>query len=157
VTSDGRKEDLNNVTICCEYSEHDVPYLHERLRVVACPLFEVATSRETTQAGIGRDSGNPILAVRVPEADIRAEVVPAIDVVHYLLTLFLAVLRKDVVFDPFDQVILECAFDNLVEEVWRDEFMNVGPRKAVCEWLPRCNQKYFGHTGSRKDLLRPRR
>lgn len=37
--------------------------------------------------------------------------------------------------DPCDDMVLERAFDKLVEEVGREKFMNVGTGEVICEWL----------------------
>ena len=37
--------------------------------------------------------------------------------------------------DPCNEVILECAFDDLVKEVTRDELVDICMRELMCEWL----------------------
>lgn len=40
-----------------------------------------------------------------------------------------------ILFNPGYEVILECALDDLMENVWRYECMDIRPREVVCEWL----------------------
>jgi hypothetical protein len=45
--------------------------------------------------------------------------------------------KNQVIFNPLNQVVFETTFYNLVEEIWRDEFMDVGMWKPVGKWLER--------------------
>ena len=40
--------------------------------------------------------------------------------------------------DPFNQMILEDSFDELVQQIRCQEFMNVGMQKKVSKWLVMC-------------------
>lgn len=46
-------------------------------------------------------------------------------------------LNNQVFIDPSDNMIFECSLDDLVKEVWRQEFMNIGTRKEFRERLLR--------------------
>jgi hypothetical protein len=37
--------------------------------------------------------------------------------------------------DPFNEVILEYTFDELVKNIGREELVYVSTREAMCEWL----------------------
>ena len=41
----------------------------------------------------------------------------------------------NVFFNPSDEMIFESSLDNLMQEIGRNQFMNVGPRKMIGEWL----------------------
>jgi tRNA-binding EMAP/Myf-like protein len=43
--------------------------------------------------------------------------------------------QKQILFNPSHKMILERSFDNLVENIWCDEFMYIGAWKIICEWL----------------------
>ena len=61
---------------------------------------------------------------------------PAIDVVHD--TVRFGIRRRGepyILLNPQDEVILERAFNNLMQYIGRDESVDVRSRKAVCEWL----------------------
>jgi len=55
------------------------------------------------------------------------------------------VLLLKVIFHPCDEVIFESALDHLVEEVTREELVNVGTRKVACEWLKNSLGVFLGH------------
>jgi hypothetical protein len=40
-----------------------------------------------------------------------------------------------IVVDPGDQMVLENPFNKLMKEIWSNEFMYVGSRKIIGEWL----------------------
>ena len=46
-----------------------------------------------------------------------------------------AIGMVQVFIDPRHDVILEDTFDELVEEIRRQEFMNICTWKSMCEWL----------------------
>jgi hypothetical protein len=40
-----------------------------------------------------------------------------------------------VVLDPGDEVVLESSLDDLMKNVWGDQFMDIRSREVICEWL----------------------
>ena len=38
----------------------------------------------------------------------------------------------EVLFDPCDEMVLECSLDGLVEEVWGEKFVNIRSREVGC-------------------------
>jgi hypothetical protein len=60
---------------------------------------------------------------------------PQIYIGKYLLSVCLAVDNLKVLGYPVDKVVLERTLYDLVEEVWRQKFMNVGSGKVSCEGL----------------------
>jgi len=40
-----------------------------------------------------------------------------------------------IVVDPGNQMVLENPLNKLMKEIWSDEFMYVGPREIIGEWL----------------------
>lgn len=44
-------------------------------------------------------------------------------------------LHIKIIIDPRYEVVFECPFDDLVEEIGREEFMNVRAREPMCERL----------------------
>ena len=40
-----------------------------------------------------------------------------------------------VLLNPFNDVIFERPFDELMQKVWSEEFMNISMRKLLSEWL----------------------
>lgn len=44
-------------------------------------------------------------------------------------------MSADVLVDPCNEVVLECSFDDLVKNVWCDQFIYVGSRKIFSEGL----------------------
>ena len=61
--------------------------------------------------------------------------IPAIYIINNFFGLIIAMLNNQVLIDPSDDMIFECSLDDLVEEVRRQKFMNIGTRKELCEWL----------------------
>jgi hypothetical protein len=60
---------------------------------------------------------------------------PMIDIVKYFFCLFFAMSFFKIVVDPGYQMVLENPFNKLMKEIWSDEFMYVGPREIIGEWL----------------------
>lgn len=58
-----------------------------------------------------------------------------INVVHDLLGACFAVNNIEVGTDPGDEVVLEGPFDDLVQQIGREELVDVGAREVVCEGL----------------------
>ena len=58
-----------------------------------------------------------------------------IDIIKYFFRLFFTMSFFEIVVDPGYQMVLENPFNKLMEEIWSDEFMYVGPRKIIGEWL----------------------
>jgi hypothetical protein len=58
-----------------------------------------------------------------------------INIVKYFFCFFFAVSFFKIVVDPGYQMVLEDPFNKLMKEIWSDEFMYVGPRKIIGEWL----------------------
>jgi hypothetical protein len=58
-----------------------------------------------------------------------------INIVKYFFCFCFAVSFFKIDVDPGHQMVLENPFNKLVKEIWGDEFMYVGPRKIIGEWL----------------------
>jgi hypothetical protein len=52
----------------------------------------------------------------------------------------LSVQLNQIFIHPHHNVVLERSFDHLMEEIRRQELVNVGTWETVCEWLSRCVQ-----------------
>jgi len=61
--------------------------------------------------------------------------VPTVNIFRDFFCPTLAILKKEIFINPGNNMVLERAFDNLVKKVGREQFMNVGPREFICEWL----------------------
>lgn len=64
--------------------------------------------------------------------DINA---PTVNIIHDLVCLSLTMCNDKVLVDPFNEHVLKAALDDLVEEIRRQHFMNVGPWKVMSERL----------------------
>lgn len=63
--------------------------------------------------------------------------VPTINLLDDFCSLTLCLSCQLNVLDyPLDEVVLERSLDELMQEIRRQEFMDVCPREVVCEWLP---------------------
>ena len=60
---------------------------------------------------------------------------PMVNIVKYFFCFFSAVNFFKIVVDPGYQMVLENPFNKLMKKVRSDEFMYVGPRKIIGEWL----------------------
>jgi hypothetical protein len=67
--------------------------------------------------------------------DGGSEDLPPINVSEDLIRFTITVLSSHIFHDPSDEVILERAFDYLVEEVGCQKFVNVGTGKVCCKRL----------------------
>lgn len=67
-----------------------------------------------------------------------------IDIVKYFFCFSFAMSFFKIVVDPGYQMVLENPLNKLMKEIRSDEFMYVGPREIIGEWLRR--------VGVRKDL-----
>ena len=65
----------------------------------------------------------------------EGKLVPMINVCYNFITVSLSMCVHKICIDPQDKVVLECPFDNLMEQIWCQKLMNVSSRKAMCEWL----------------------
>lgn len=61
---------------------------------------------------------------------------PPINFIKVLLPRSFTVDLLDVLADPRNEMILESAFDYLMEEIGGDELINIGAREIVSERLP---------------------
>ena len=66
------------------------------------------------------------------------EDLPPVDIGKDLDRFTAAVLGGHIFRDPGDEVVLERALDDLVEEVRGQKFVNVGTGKVGCKWLVVC-------------------
>lgn len=64
-------------------------------------------------------------------------VLPAVDVSQDLLPFLFAIFCKNVRGDPRHQVVFEDTFNQLMENIWGKQLVDVGPWKFVCERLSR--------------------
>ncbi len=55
--------------------------------------------------------------------------------------LFAAGGEVNIVYNPVDYMILECAFDQLMKQIGREELMYVATREVACEWLREKHQQ----------------
>ena len=60
---------------------------------------------------------------------------PAVNIRENLLCHFLAFVRLNPLLYPCYEVILECPFDNLVENISQYQFMNVSAGEIFSKWL----------------------
>lgn len=58
-----------------------------------------------------------------------------INIVKYFFWFFFPMSFFEIVVNPGHQMVLENSFNKLMEEIWSDEFMYVGSRKIIGEWL----------------------
>lgn len=58
-----------------------------------------------------------------------------VNIIHDFLCVCCTMRSNQVILDPGNEVIFECALDHLMEKIGRNEFMNVCSRKIVGEWL----------------------
>ena len=58
-----------------------------------------------------------------------------IKITHYLQSTLLAIGEMEIFTYPLNKVILEYPLDELVKDVWCEQFMDVGSRKTVCKRL----------------------
>ena len=56
-------------------------------------------------------------------------------ILDYVKCMTLTMSLEKVLLNPFNNVIFECPFDELMQKVWSEEFMNISTRKLVSEWL----------------------
>lgn len=75
---------------------------------------------------------------------------PAIYVVNDDLGSCLTMLLNEIFVDPCYDMVFESALDHLVEEIWREELMDVGARKIVSERLENCTSVTFKRTSAQK-------
>jgi hypothetical protein len=65
-----------------------------------------------------------------------------INVSNNAMGVSLPVLFRKILVNPHDNVIFECAFDHLMEQIRRQELMDVSSRKVVCKWLPYADSEH---------------
>jgi len=88
-------------------------YLHECLRIISSPLVETPSLLKSTESWIRGYYRDPVGNVStVPRIDLRD--VPSINIGHNLCGLRLSVTPFKVVPNPCNEVIFECAFDDLM-------------------------------------------
>ena len=58
-----------------------------------------------------------------------------INVSYNLMGTSLSMLFHKILVNPHDNMILEHAFDHLMEQIRHQELMDVSPRKSVSKWL----------------------
>jgi hypothetical protein len=61
--------------------------------------------------------------------------IPSINVIKYDIGSCLTICHDKVFFNPGDQVIFEGPLYYFMEEIQSNEFMYVGSRVIICEWL----------------------
>jgi len=112
-------------------------YLHERFRIVSCPLRESSALREPAYFGERCDTCNAGLhGVNLNFFfNVRSIPLPSIDVIQNCCSTLWAMYKLEVLVNPLHKVVFEYALDELVEEVWGEEYMYVGARKIICEGL----------------------
>jgi hypothetical protein len=82
----------------------------------------------------------------------------------------LSMFFEQILVNPHYNMILECPFDDLMEQIRCQEFMDVSMRKAMCEWLqesaseykferwvgvlPQCLHKFQSHSKASPDPKR---
>lgn len=60
---------------------------------------------------------------------------PLIYVIKYLFRLGFTIFCNKILSDPRHEVVLEGSFDQLMEKIGGQEFMDICSRKMICEWL----------------------
>ena len=68
-------------------------------------------------------------------ANEREIQLPSVNVIENFFCSSSAVCEFQVILNPGNQMVLEGTFDELVENVWCDQFMNIGSWEVVCERL----------------------
>lgn len=61
--------------------------------------------------------------------------IPLINIVKNFPRLLITMFVDKVLLNPCDDVILERPFDQLVEDIGGNEFINIGTRKVLRKWL----------------------
>jgi hypothetical protein len=56
-------------------------------------------------------------------------------VVKYLFCSGFTIFCNEVLFDPHNEVVLEGTFNQLMENIGGQKFVNVCSQKIICEWL----------------------
>lgn len=69
--------------------------------------------------------------------------IPSIDIIRDFLCLIWRVISIEVLVNPCNEVVLECAFNDLMKDIWRDEFIYVGSRKIFSKGLGKYKEKYL--------------
>jgi hypothetical protein len=66
---------------------------------------------------------------------------PPVYVVHDLFAFPWTVVSVDVLLHPFDEVILERPFDDLMQDIGSNKAMYISTRKVIREWLAQLSAK----------------
>ena len=59
--------------------------------------------------------------------------IPSINVIQYFTGRCICMFMAQILFHPFDQMVLECTFDDLMQKVWHNQLVDVSTGKIVCE------------------------
>lgn len=70
-----------------------------------------------------------------PDGGTVAYYVPLVNISHNRISFVFTVRLEEVSFHPVDQVVFECSFDELMEDVWRDQLVNIRTGEVFGEWL----------------------
>jgi len=60
---------------------------------------------------------------------------PIIDICHYRSCCSRAIYKNEILTNPGDEMVLKRAFNDLVEEIRAQQFVDIGAGKSGCEWL----------------------
>jgi hypothetical protein len=61
--------------------------------------------------------------------------IPSVNVIENLVCFFFAISQNNIILDPCHQMVLEDPFDELVQDIGGDQFMDVGSWKIFCKGL----------------------
>ena len=61
--------------------------------------------------------------------------IPSVNLSQQFVPLAPAIFATQVIFNPSDEVIFERALDELVEDIWCKDLMDICTRKVISEWL----------------------
>ncbi len=69
---------------------------------------------------------------------LHVQCIPVINIIEYTIGFTLGICRDlDVLDNPRHNMVLKGTFDQLVQEIWRQELRDVGTREERSEWLSR--------------------
>lgn len=94
------------------------PYLHERLRVISCPLLKITTIWELSETWKGRNSQNSVpFKVSGCSLLVTWSYALVVNIPNNLVCASLSMFFKQVLVNPHYNMILECPFDHLMEQI----------------------------------------
>jgi hypothetical protein len=102
--------------------------------LIARPLNEISAISEVAQSRIRRNGCKPVFTEQMLLLANKLSR-PSVNVLNNLQHVGLSMLQSQILLHPCYKMVLECAFNKLMEEVRHDQFMNVSTQKSVHKWL----------------------